>query len=357
MTDFLNTTHRTISWLKQIHDAGSLEVKPPFQRKPVWADAQKSYLIDTILHGYPVPELYMQQEVDDRGKENHIVVDGQQRVRACLEFLEGRFAMDREDSPMWADMKFDDLSSDDKKKIFGYQFVVRNLPVLPEEALRGIFGRLNRNVVALTAQELRHATYWGHFIKLMEKVADFEYWEGSGIFTANNIRRMADVEFISELAVAILHGLQNKKVNLDKMYQVYEREFEAAPRVEDIFIKTLSELSQILPNIKDSRWRKKSDFYTLFLVFAFRAQQLPLSLEKRHKAAALLLEFGKGVNSAVTLKTNPKERRKLPKEVIKYAEAVERSASDLGSRKTRAEAVEKTLKNVLSPASCLFAGV
>lgn len=356
MSDFLNTTHRTVSWLKQVHDAGSLEVRPPFQRKPVWADAQKSYLIDTILQGYPIPELYMQQEVDDRGKEKHIVVDGQQRVRACLEFLEGKFAMDGEDSPAWVDMKFDDMSSDDKKKIFSYQFVVRNLPVLPEEALRGIFKRLNRNVVALTAQELRHATYWGHFIKLMEKTADLEYWEGSGIFTANNIRRMADVEFISELAVAVLHGLQNKKANLDKMYQLYEREFEAAPRIEEIFIKTLGELSQILPNIKNTRWRKKSDFYTLFLVFASRAQQLPLTLEKREKAGELLLEFGKRVNLAVTLKTDPKQRKKLPKEVIKYAEAVERSASDLGSRKTRAESVEKILKHILSPTMCLFAG-
>jgi hypothetical protein len=357
MPNFLDSTHRTITWLKQTHDAGNLELKPPFQRKPVWADSQKSYLIDTVLHGYPIPELYLQDEVDDRGREKHIVVDGQQRVRACLEFLEGKFAMDGTDSPAWADMKFDDMSSDDKKKIYGYKFVVRNIPVLEEEALRGIFKRLNRNVVALTAQELRHATYWGHFIKLMEKIADFEYWEGSGIFTANNIRRMADVEFISELAVAVLHGLQNKKVNLDNTYKLYEREFEAASRVEDIFNKTLGELSQIIPTIKDTRWRKKSDFYTLFLVFASRGQQLPLTQEKRTKASVLLLEFGERVNMAVTLRTDPKQRRKLPKEVIKYAEAVERSASDLGSRKTRSGAVEKVLKNTLLPPGSLFAGI
>lgn len=357
MPDFLNTTHRTISWLKQTHDAGNLELMPPFQRKPVWTDTQKSYLIDTILHGYPIPELYMQQEVDDRGKEKHIVVDGQQRVRACLEFIEGKIEMDGKDSPTWADMEFEDLTSNDKKKIFSYQFVVRNLPVLEDEALRGIFKRLNRNVVALTAQELRHATYWGHFIKLMEKIADLEYWEGSGVFTANNIRRMADVEFISELAIAILHGLQNKKVNLDKTYQLYEQEFDAASRVEEIFVKALGELSQIMPNIKDTRWRKKSDFYTLFHVFATRAQQLPLTLEKRKRAAEILCHFGEGVTLAVTLKTDPKERKKLPKEIIRYAEAVERSASDLGSRKTRSEAVEKALKNILSPSGSLFAGV
>src|SRR5688572_6830703 len=89
--EFQNTTHRTVSWFKRYNDEDSLEMKPPFQRNPVWTNAQKSYLIDTILHGYPVPELYMQEVVDEDGAETQVIVDGQQRVRACLEFLEGRY--------------------------------------------------------------------------------------------------------------------------------------------------------------------------------------------------------------------------------------------------------------------------
>ena len=267
MLNFLNTTHQTVAWLKQVHDAGDLVIKPPYQRNPVWTENQKSYLIDSILHGFPVPELYMQVEVDEHGRETHIVVDGQQRVRACIEFLEGGYAMNPDDSPTWGDMRFDDLAPEDKRKIYGYQLVVRLLPVVPEATLRQIFRRLNRNVVALNAQELRHATYWGAFITLMEKLADLPYWEGTGVFTPKNIRRMLDVEFVSELAVAFLHGLQNKKTNLERMYQVYEKEFEQSPRVEEAFSKTLGELEQALPNIRQTRWRKKSDFYTLFLVF------------------------------------------------------------------------------------------
>src|SRR5438874_1474593 len=105
MQDFLNTTHQTIAWFKKLHDAGNLEMKPPFQRNPVWTDAQKGYLVDSILHGYPIPELYMQEEIDEHGSEKHIIVDGQQRVRACLEFLEAVFALVPKDSPKWADME------------------------------------------------------------------------------------------------------------------------------------------------------------------------------------------------------------------------------------------------------------
>ena len=173
--DFLNSTRRSVSWFKQAHDSGTLTVKPPFQRNPVWTEAQKSYLIDSILKGYPIPELYVQETVDETGVEQHTIVDGQQRVRACLEFLEGKFALTATEVPKFADMKFDELGPDEKKQMFAYNFIVRQLPEVPDEELRAIFQRLNRNVVALNRQELRHATYWGEFISSMEKISDFDY--------------------------------------------------------------------------------------------------------------------------------------------------------------------------------------
>lgn len=62
-------------------------------------------------------------------------------------------------------MSFEDLSGDDKKKLYEYNFVIRLLPDIPEEEVRAIFQRLSKNTMVLTAQELRHATYWGPFIR------------------------------------------------------------------------------------------------------------------------------------------------------------------------------------------------
>ena len=101
MSKFLTTTNRTIVWFKKANDSGDLQMKPPFQRNPVWTHPQKSYLIDTILNGYPVPEIYMQEFVDETGNEQHIIIDGQQRTRACLEFIEGGFPIKEEESPTW----------------------------------------------------------------------------------------------------------------------------------------------------------------------------------------------------------------------------------------------------------------
>lgn len=136
MTDFTGTTHRTVAWIKKAIDDDSLEVRPPYQRNPVWLDPQKSSLIDTILRGYPIPELYMQDVIDSDGDEKHYVVDGQQRIRACIEFVDGEFEIDADESQDFGEMTFDDLSDSDKKRVWGYSFVVRLLPSVPEEELR-----------------------------------------------------------------------------------------------------------------------------------------------------------------------------------------------------------------------------
>ena len=58
---------------------------------------RKAYLIDTILNGLPIPELYMQDVGNEEGDERHIVVDGQQRVRAVLDFVQGIYSLKGEE--------------------------------------------------------------------------------------------------------------------------------------------------------------------------------------------------------------------------------------------------------------------
>ena len=227
MQKHITTTSRTVAWFKKAFDADELDFTAPFQRNPVWSDRQKAALIETILLEYPIPELYMQELIDASGVERHVVVDGQQRIRAVLSFLGGEYELD-EESPVAPGLSFEDLKRNDRKKIFEYGFVVRTLPEMPDDELRDIFQRINRNTVTLNQQELRHATYWGPFIRTMEEIADIEFWGNSGVFSANDRRRMLDVEFISELTIAYLNGPQNKKKTLEEFYQQYEVAFDQA---------------------------------------------------------------------------------------------------------------------------------
>lgn len=328
---FLNSTTHNIAWFVKRHRADELVLRAPFQRNPVWTDKQKAYLIDTILHGFPIPELYMQESVDPNGDERYTVVDGQQRLRAFIEYIDGKFALDPVDSPQFANKKFSDLTEDQRKAIYNYNFIVRTLPDMPDADLRAMFRRLNRNVVALNSQELRHATYWGEFIQTMERIADAPQWPTMNIFSQNDIRRMLDIEFVSEIAIAYLHGHQNKKEQLDDWYQAYERNFERKEEVANIFEKTLSELLLVLPNISLTRWRKKSDFYSLFLAFSAYAPFFPLDARYRSAIRLALQDLELQIE---VFWTDPASEG-IYEFAATYASAVERAASDLANRKER----------------------
>jgi Protein of unknown function DUF262 len=341
VTDYLKTTHHTIAWLKSRFDNDELDLAPVFQRNPVWTDSQKAFLMDTVIKGMPIPEIYMQEIVDEDGAERHVVIDGQQRMRACLEFLEGEFALSSTKTPEFADLVFEELPAEVRKEIFAYTFLVRVLPDMPREEIRAIFTRLNRNVVALNAQELRHATYWGPFLRQMEDLAEDEFWSRSGVFSANDVRRMLDVEFVSELAVGILHGLQNKKSSLEHWYEIYEAEYEERARVSRTFKSVLNELDVLLPSLSNTRWSKKSDFYSLFLVLADKHDDLPLGKSARQAAHRKLMKLAEDVDLFLS---DPEA--KVSKSSKAYAAAVERAATDLANRRSRAVILEATLKGV-----------
>ncbi len=57
-----------------------LELSPSFQRRSVWSEKAKSYLMDTIIRGKPVPKVLMTQDLK-KSKTIRTIIDGQQRIR------------------------------------------------------------------------------------------------------------------------------------------------------------------------------------------------------------------------------------------------------------------------------------
>lgn len=344
MENYLNTTLRNIAWFKQVYEQKALIMKPPFQRNPVWVTRQKSYLMDTILNKYPIPEIYMQESADENGNAKYIIIDGQQRIRSVLDFIAGEFSIDEKESPEFNGTDFEHLSPEQKRAFFQYNFVVRILPDIPDTELRAIFQRLNKNVVALNKQELRQATYSGPFIKLMNLISDKEIFGRMCLFTANDVRRMLDVEYISELTIAMLNGNQNKKDKLDLYYQLYEEDFQEGEKVQEYYDIILGELMRILPDIAQTRWKKKTDFYSLFLVFANHKNELPLSKESRNDARERILEFGDKITKRQGV-NNEEEIEDKNDPVEEYAKGM-RATTDASSRKYRQNALERILENI-----------
>ena len=60
---------------------------PGFQRNYVWDIKKASKLIESIIMGLPVPQLFFYE----RGRNDFLVIDGQQRLMTIYYFIKGRF--------------------------------------------------------------------------------------------------------------------------------------------------------------------------------------------------------------------------------------------------------------------------
>jgi hypothetical protein len=154
---------------------------------------------------------------------------------------------------------------------------------------------------------------------------------------------MLDIEFLSELVVAHLHGVQNKKDTLDDWYQAYEREYPQRKDAEATLIATLGELLALMPDIAKTRWRKKSDFYSLFLVLARHATLIPFSRDGRTGIRKSVVEFGSAIDRFLADPETPD----IPASAKAYARAVERAASDVANRRERHTQLEGLIKDVV----------
>jgi len=354
-----DSTVQTIGWFRDRYKEGNLIIKPPFQRKPVWVARQKCYLIESILQSLPVPEIYIQQTTSAEGQTTYAVVDGQQRIRTVLQFvgseedpdeaIYNKFILDKvaPDSD-WFNASFAGLTVDQKKAFYGYKFAVRLLNTDDDDEVRDMFRRLNKFLTPLKAQELRNATYSGPFVVLANRLADNEYWAENRIVTPAAIRRMNDVEYVSELLIGALHGPQGGSATIiDGYYQQYEDYEDVFPdqkRTERIFDNTLQLIQAAYPNIKDTRWSNKTDFYTLFVAVASSIR--PYGSGVKVKTNAFRKELD--ALAAEVDKRMADEHANVSQDAKDYVRAVEKGANDKARRAERHRVVTALIEPFFS---------
>jgi hypothetical protein len=338
-----SATNQKITWFRKEEAAGTLDLSPNFQRRPVWTEEQASFLIDTILSGLPIPEIYIRSSSTPKGETKYEVVDGQQRIRAVLLFGSNDLELTGEEiSARWIGKTFENLSDTEKTTFWDYKIVVRDVSGASDLEIRDLFKRLNIHSVVLNDQELRHARFSGRFIKAMEALADDEWWLDSRIVNVRQIRRMEDVEFISELFVGLIAGPQDKKKSLDEYYANYDGLMPLESEWVQEFEATRDLIISLLSPEEIRTWGGKSDFYTLFLTMASLTKR-KLTANERKAIKAELSTFRKQVDQAKK-KDNEKT---FVKDVHDYAEAVTRAATDLGRRETRVRILEGRLKKAI----------
>ncbi len=162
---------------------GQISVSPSYQRKFRWNDERCSQLIESLMLGIPVPNLFMATNDDNTWE----TVDGVQRLSAIVKFagnekLRTRLGLDGE-------LVFKGL----KKLYLFNNFTFATLPVHIQQHVRtrplrvvtlndksdkiirfDLFERLNTGGVLLTNQEIRDCVFEGKFADKLDELAMIE---------------------------------------------------------------------------------------------------------------------------------------------------------------------------------------
>lgn len=212
--------------------AGDLKVNRDYQRSnQIWPETAKSFLIETILHGYPLPKLSLYQ-ITDRISRKTVkeIIDGQQRSEAILQFYDGTLRLSRQlELGDAANRTYAELDPELQDKFLAYSIGIDLFVEATREDVREVFRRINSHTVPLNPEEQRHAQYQGDFkwyIYHLARAHD-QTLVDLGVFSEKQIVRMNDMKLFTELTHALIHGITttNKK-SLDSLYREFDRGFD-----------------------------------------------------------------------------------------------------------------------------------
>ena len=340
-----------ISWFMDGYRTKRLDLEPPYQRRSVWTSSDRKFFLDTIFRGYPCPPIFLHKTVMDDGSGLYHVVDGKQRLETIIMFAENNISISKDygdkrlDGKKWKDLE---KQKDIKDQFWNYALTVEMINTEDTDLINQVFDRLNRNARKLTRQELRHAKFDGWFISLSEAEAEKDEWEDLGISTKARVKRMSDVQFLSELLLLLL---ERKVVGFDQDW-LDEKAPEGIPNFsEKAFRTSLQKMKKYVAEM--NAYEKTisvyasgySNFYSLWgaLILAKKLPQANKLAPKYAKFMEAVEEITKKDLQSLTLGEAPGKEKKTLSDPYNYALNNIGAPTDLGPRKARHAALTSAL--------------
>jgi len=268
-------------------DSGSIRI-PGFQRNFVWDLARSSRLIESLLLGLPVPQVFLYQHDNDP----LLLLDGQQRLMTLYYFVKGRFPRrdaraqirDRfdehgtlpasilQDDHLFSDFRLslrgpdgepgaqspfhgkkyatlgDDTRTLDLRTV--RNVVIKQLrPTDDHSSMFEVFNRLNSGGVNLSAQELRMSLYNSAFLRCLLKLNRRSGWRRLLQRPEPDVR-FKDVEILLR-SFALLFWIDEYRPSMVKFLNRFsghcKRNFDAVmiDKVERLFSDFLTACSDL----------------------------------------------------------------------------------------------------------------
>jgi hypothetical protein len=237
---------------KGLHDQ-SIVVNRDYQRSNrVWPTTAQSFLIESILLGYPVPKLALYQVTDRETRTTQReLVDGQQRTEAIVQFFDNKLRLSRTlEFNEAAGRLYDQLSPELQDQFLAYDLGFDLFVDASPKEIRETFRRVNAYETPLNGEEQRYARYQGDFkwfIYRLSKTYD-DTFKVFGTFGERQLARMADMKLLTEVVHAMVFGIKTTtKRDLDHIYDAFDEAFTEA----DQFTLWLDEAILLLVDLEE----------------------------------------------------------------------------------------------------------
>ncbi|PKO24871.1 MAG: hypothetical protein CVU35_07070 [Betaproteobacteria bacterium HGW-Betaproteobacteria-8] len=297
---------RSIALLNIVNDVKTDRLIPDayFQRNLVWRDVHRKDFIETILCGFPFPQMFFSRGKIDLTKMQSIacIVDGQQRTAAIVDYIDNKFPVN--------DRYFRDLSETEKGDFLKYEIGVVELDLENDDPkIIEIFKRLNRTSNSLTvieklASEFAPTEYmftarllandvdlhdpqakivedeeedWRSDPNVPEELLDWartkqsskfaEICDSLGVFTEREIARKVHLMYVLNIMSTILAGFFNRNEKTTSLLEDLKENFVNKDNIYDLVIKAFKFIEELKLD-KYSFWTAKANFFSLSVAVA-----------------------------------------------------------------------------------------
>jgi hypothetical protein len=352
--DILKPT-KTVFTVSQFLDwqrSKTLELNPIFQRRPVWKKPAKSQFIDSLVRGYPIPIILLRQIQDLKTLAIKMeVVDGQQRLRTLLSFIDpsslpdfdqekDKFEVAKIHNPSIADTPFSKLPASIKQAMLSYELSTHVFPATTgDELVFRIFARLNSTGLSLNKQEIRNSEFHGAFKSLVYELAfeNLDKWRKWKVFTNDAISRMDEAEGVSEYIIAFSQGVTAKdQKKISEFYETHEDKFPRSTLVRQRFEAVMNGIEQSFGDfIGLTAFQRPALFYSLFLALYHHMYGLGSPIKKTKPKS-----LPSGIGNALKKLSERIKSKDLPDDV---QDAMDKATADKARRDQRHRFIMKAL--------------
>jgi hypothetical protein len=375
----MNSYTFTIGELRDKFKNNQINLDPPYQRKPAWKTKQRLLLLSSLFNGIPIPALIFHKHFDSRTKKDvYDVLDGKQRVETILHFIEQKKIKgeetlyvefinphnDKKDYLYFNELRLKKVNKDYEnilEKFWRYE-----IPIIEYEgdltdffgrnvASKEVFVRINSTGSPLKKHEIRHAKFTGLFFNLGNELERrysnllVNKWHVS---SKSDLERYLVHEYILELCAAIhFHSYSDRRKKLEELFSSHQWSVREINQIKSGFKKIMGWVADIFPrdSIKTTRFKNKSDFYSLFVVLVnlFNKGYVTNDRKSNRTVGTFLIDFSKQIQ-----KLDPKIKAyDIPRltsteqKLFQYVISTRQSTDSVKNRETRHNYLMTVLKD------------